>query len=160
MLEIASRSDADAQLWVALREVCDLFSELPWVLVGGLTVRLLEAEHERETPVATVDIVDVLDVRRTRTEGRHRDGPASVHLPDRRRVTSATWSSAIGGIGRRHAVRSPGPRPRRSDHHQGEGRDERGYVRRNRGLTDPGHAAWSLVADAERGSQNPSIIGG
>ena len=37
---------------------------------------------------------------------------------------------------------------------------ERSYVRRYRALTDPGHAAWSLVADAERGSQSLAIIGG
>ncbi|MFO7533517.1 MAG: hypothetical protein R6W93_13740, partial [Candidatus Limnocylindrales bacterium] len=63
MLEIASRSDADARLWVALHEVCDLFSELPWVLVGGLMVRLLEAEHGRETPVTTIDVDAIIDVR-------------------------------------------------------------------------------------------------
>ncbi|MEA2026285.1 MAG: hypothetical protein U9O18_06310, partial [Chloroflexota bacterium] len=63
MLEIASRSDADAQLWVTLREVCELFSGLPWVLVGGLMVRLLEAEHGRETPVATIDVDAIIDVR-------------------------------------------------------------------------------------------------
>jgi hypothetical protein len=63
MLEIESRSDADARLWVTLHEVCELFSGLPWVLVGGLMVRLLEAEHGRETQVATIDVDAIIDVR-------------------------------------------------------------------------------------------------
>jgi hypothetical protein len=63
VLEIESRSDADARLWVTLHEVCELFSGLPWVLVGGLMVRLLEAENGRETQVATIDVDAIIDVR-------------------------------------------------------------------------------------------------
>ena len=63
MLEIESWSEAEAQLWVTLREVCELFSGLPWVLVGGLIVRLLEAEHGRETQFATMDVDAIIDVR-------------------------------------------------------------------------------------------------
>jgi len=63
VLEIESRNDADARLWLTLHEVCELFSGLPWVLVGGLMVRLLEAEHGRETQVATIDVDAIIDVR-------------------------------------------------------------------------------------------------
>jgi hypothetical protein len=61
--EIESRNKADAQLWLDLREVCELFDGIPWVLVGGLMVRILESGHGRETTVATVDVDAIIDVR-------------------------------------------------------------------------------------------------
>jgi hypothetical protein len=63
VLEVESRNDADARLWATLHEVCEHFAGLPWVLVGGLMVRLLEAEHGRESQVATIDVDALIDVR-------------------------------------------------------------------------------------------------
>ncbi len=37
---------------------------------------------------------------------------------------------------------------------------ERGYVRRHHALSDPCHAAWSQVADADLGSQGLAVICG
>ena len=237
MLEIASRSDADARLWVALHEVCDLFSELPWVLVGGLMVRLLEAEHGRETPVTTIDVDAIIDVRAMTLGTRQAaqrllDHGFQPERPDREivyrftragdivdvlapeglgpradivTVPPASTFRAVGGSralrGRRRLAVSVDsmslevPIPdlagaiiikaraatsattsatkherdlarlltlvdRPYEMHDSMSAKERGYVRRHRALTDPGHAAWSLVADAERGSQSLSIIGG
>lgn len=90
MLEIASRSDADARLWVALHEVCDLFSELPWVLVGGLMVRLLEAEHGRENPVTTIDVDAIIDVR-AMTLGTRQAAHSRATTARRRRLGDAVF---------------------------------------------------------------------
>lgn len=237
MLEIESRNDADARLWLTLREVCELFDGLPWVLVGGLMVRLLETEHGRATPVATIDVDAIIDVRAmtlgTR-EAAHRlvDHGFQPERPDRKTVYRFTRAGDIvdvlapEGLGPRADIVTVPPastfqtvggsralRGRRrlavsvdatsfevpvpdlagaiiikaraatsattsaTKHerdlarllalvdHPYEMRDtmsgkERGYVQRHRALTDPSHAAWSQVADAQRGSQNLSIVVG
>jgi hypothetical protein len=63
MIEVVAMSEAEARLWATLHEVCELFEDLEWVLVGGLMVKVLEAEHGRVMPVTTVDIDAIIDVR-------------------------------------------------------------------------------------------------
>jgi hypothetical protein len=62
-IEVVSESAAEARLWATLREVCELFEGLEWVLVGGLMVKILEAEHGRVMPVTTIDVDAIIDVR-------------------------------------------------------------------------------------------------
>ena len=62
-VEVVAESAAEARLWVTLREVCGLFAGLEWVLVGGMMVKVLEAEHGRVMPVTTIDIDALIDVR-------------------------------------------------------------------------------------------------
>ena len=62
-IEVVSESAAEARLWATLREVCELFEGLEWVLVGGLMVKTLEAEHGRVMPVTTIDVDAIIDVR-------------------------------------------------------------------------------------------------
>jgi hypothetical protein len=60
---IVPQSDVEAQLWRLTREVARLFSGLPWVLIGGQMVAILEAEHGLVAGRATVDVDALLDVR-------------------------------------------------------------------------------------------------
>jgi hypothetical protein len=62
-IAIVPQSDADARLWNLTREVARLFSGLPWVLIGGQMVAILEAEHGLVAGRATVDVDALLDVR-------------------------------------------------------------------------------------------------
>lgn len=54
---------AEDDLWRLLREVSTILRGLPWTLVGGLMVRVIEAEHGAITTWTTGDIDTVLDVR-------------------------------------------------------------------------------------------------
>lgn len=62
-IRMSPGSDADAQLWRAAAEVARLFSDWPWVLVGGLMVAILEREHGVAVSRTTVDVDALIDVR-------------------------------------------------------------------------------------------------
>jgi hypothetical protein len=62
-IRIVSGSDAEAQLWRTTAEIVRLFSGLPWVLVGGLMVAILEREHGVTVSRTTVDVDALIDVR-------------------------------------------------------------------------------------------------
>ncbi len=62
-IRIMPISDEETALWRLVREVTGLFDGLPWVLIGGLMVRILEAEHGVATTWTTGDLDTVLDVR-------------------------------------------------------------------------------------------------
>lgn len=62
-VQIRPASDADASLWRLTREVAGILEPLPWVLVGGQMVAILEAEHGARIGFATGDIDAILDVR-------------------------------------------------------------------------------------------------
>lgn len=62
-IRIVSGSDAEAQLWRTTAEVARLFAGLPWVLVGGLMVAILEREHGVTVSRTTVDVDALIDVR-------------------------------------------------------------------------------------------------
>lgn len=238
MIEVVSGSAAESRLWATLREVCELFEGLEWVLVGGLMVKVLEAEHGRVTPVTTVDVDAVIDVRATlREQGTReavrrlkaagfmpfepnretvyrftRDGDivdvlAPDGLGDRADIVTeppaTTFRTAGGSRVLRHrrtllvtrdggtfsvpvpelggaliikARAASGATTSKSKHerdlarllalveHPYEMREtltakERRYLRRHRGLTAPGHHAWSeLPAYASAGAQTLEII--
>jgi hypothetical protein len=62
-VSIVPVGEAEDDLWRLLREVSTLLRGLPWTLVGGLMVRVIEAEHSAITTWTTGDISTVLDVR-------------------------------------------------------------------------------------------------
>jgi hypothetical protein len=62
-IRITPISDEEAALWRLVREVTGLLDGLPWILIGGLMVRILEAEHGVATTWTTGDLDTVLDVR-------------------------------------------------------------------------------------------------
>jgi excisionase family DNA binding protein len=234
-LRIVPASDVERRLWLTLREVCELFADLPWVLVGGLMVRVLELKHGHETAIATVDVDAVIDVR-AMPRGSHeaarrlmasgfepqwiegetvyrfarREEIVDVLVPDGLgpradivTVPPASTFRTVGGSralsGRRTATLSIGPDTfevplpdlagalvikaraatsaiaSKPKHVRDLARllvlverpyvmrealtdRERSHLRRHRALTDPGHDAWSLVADARRGAQALAVL--
>ncbi len=56
-------TDADADLWRLTREVADLLRGIPWVLIGGQMVAIIEAEHGAIVGRATRDVGALVDVR-------------------------------------------------------------------------------------------------
>lgn len=78
-------NDEDAAVWRLTREVSGMFADLPWVLIGGLMVRILEVEHGVQTPWLTGDVDIVLDVRMvsTATEEAAARLQAAAFLPQR-----------------------------------------------------------------------------
>jgi predicted nucleotidyltransferase len=60
---ILPADDAEAAVWATSLEVARLFSGLPWVLVGGQMVMLLEREAGRPSGRTTGDVDAVVDVR-------------------------------------------------------------------------------------------------
>jgi hypothetical protein len=62
-IAIAPIDDAEAEVWRLAREVAHLLTGLPWVLIGGLMVRVAEAERGVTTTFTTGDVDTVLDVR-------------------------------------------------------------------------------------------------
>jgi hypothetical protein len=55
--------DAEEGLWRVTHEIADLLAGLPWVLIGGQMVALLEREHGGMTGRATRDVDALMDVR-------------------------------------------------------------------------------------------------
>lgn len=62
-IRIIPSSDAEAQLWRTTAEVARLFADWPWVLVGGLTVAILERERGVAPVRTTIDVDALIDVR-------------------------------------------------------------------------------------------------
>lgn len=62
-IRILPASDADWSLWRLTREIAGILHPLPWVLVGGQMVAILEAEHGAAIGFATGDVDALLDVR-------------------------------------------------------------------------------------------------
>ena len=58
---VVPRGDGEAALWRATVEVARLMRELPWVMVGGQMVMLLELEHGRPSGRATRDLDAIVD---------------------------------------------------------------------------------------------------
>jgi hypothetical protein len=78
-------ADEDAAVWRLTQEVAGMFADLPWVLIGGMMVRVLEIEHGVQTPWLTGDVDTVLDTRMVSTateEAATRLG-AAAFLPQR-----------------------------------------------------------------------------
>ncbi len=60
---IVPGDDAEERLWRVTHEIADLLAGLPWVLIGGQMVTLLEREHGGRTGRATRDVDALMDVR-------------------------------------------------------------------------------------------------
>ena len=78
-------NDEDAAVWRLTREVSGMFADLPWVLIGGLMVRILEIEHGVQTSWLTGDVDTVLDTRMvsTATEEAAARLQAAAFVPQR-----------------------------------------------------------------------------
>ena len=62
-IRIVPIDEAEAAVWRLAREVAKMLSGLPWVLIGGLMVRIIEAEHGVTPKVTTGDVDTLMDVR-------------------------------------------------------------------------------------------------
>jgi hypothetical protein len=62
-VRIVPATEGDRDLWRFTREVADILSGLPWVLVGGQMVALIEGEHGAPIGFATGDVDALVDVR-------------------------------------------------------------------------------------------------
>lgn len=62
-IRVLPATAADADLWRLTREVADLLRGIPWVLIGGQMVAIIEAEHGAIVGRATRDVDTLLDVR-------------------------------------------------------------------------------------------------
>lgn len=84
-LLITPINDAEAEVWRLAREVSSLLHDLPWVLIGGVMVRIIEAEHGVTTEWTTGDVDTVLDIRAvsTATEEASRRLMAAGFEPER-----------------------------------------------------------------------------
>lgn len=84
-IKITPVDDAEAEVWKLAREVSGLLRDLPWVLIGGLMVRIIEAEHGVTTEWTTGDVDTVLDIRAvpTATEEAPRRLMAADFQPER-----------------------------------------------------------------------------
>jgi hypothetical protein len=84
-LTITPVDDAEAEVWSLAREVAGLLRGLPWILIGGLMVRTIEAEHGVATEWTTGDVDAVLDIRAvsTATEEASRRLMAAGFEPER-----------------------------------------------------------------------------
>ncbi len=74
-LKITPINDAETEVWRLAREVSGLLQGLPWVLIGGLMVRIIEAEHGVTTDWTTSDVDTVLDIRAPFCQNRVRHRP-------------------------------------------------------------------------------------
>lgn len=70
VLRITPLNAEEADLWILVKEVVAIFGDLPWVLIGGVMVRVIEAEHGVEPAFATSDVDAVLDLRALTTATR------------------------------------------------------------------------------------------
>lgn len=60
---IAPASEQERQLWRATIELVHLFDGIPWVLIGGQMLTIIEREHGGDVGRATVDIDALVDIR-------------------------------------------------------------------------------------------------
>lgn len=70
ILRITPSTTEEADLWRLAEEVAAIFGGLPWVLIGGVMVRIIEAEHGVQPAFATGDLDAVLDLRALTTATR------------------------------------------------------------------------------------------
>lgn len=70
VLKITPVSTEEVELWRLAAEVAAIFEGLPWVLIGGVMVRIIEAEQGVEPAFATGDLDAVLDLRTLTTATR------------------------------------------------------------------------------------------
>lgn len=77
-IRIVPSSDAESQLWRTTAEVARLFADLPWILVGGLMVAVLEREHGVTVSWTTIDVDALIDVRAVTQATRE----AAIRLED------------------------------------------------------------------------------
>ncbi len=63
LIRIRPASDGDASVWRLTRETAAILHPLPWVLVGGQMVAILEAEHGAAIGFVTGDVDALVDVR-------------------------------------------------------------------------------------------------
>ena len=63
LIDVHPSTAADASLWHLTGEVAGVLGALPWVLIGGQMVAILEAEHGAQIGFATADVDAVVDVR-------------------------------------------------------------------------------------------------
>jgi len=229
-IRITPISDQEAALWRLAREVTGLLDGLPWVLIGGLMVRILEAEHGVTTTWTTGDLDTVLDVRADSTVTRkaatrlqevsftpeRHDGNltyrftrgsdivdvlAPDHLGGRADIATVPPGETLEALGSRQALnrrrivtidagegpfalplpsllgaiimkarvvsntagRESQPKHRRdlarllalvpdpAALHREMSKKEHVYLRERSELLDPGHRAWTNVANAENG---------
>lgn len=66
-IKISPVDETDAGLWRLTREVAEVLRGLPWVLIGGQMVRVIEAEHGVTMLLTTADVDTLLDVRMVST---------------------------------------------------------------------------------------------
>ena len=63
-LRITPRSDREQALWRLAKEVAGTFDGLPWTVIGGVMVRIVEAQHGIiQSPYLTRDLDTILDLR-------------------------------------------------------------------------------------------------
>lgn len=63
-IRITPRSDREQALWRLAKEVAGTFDGLPWTVIGGVMVRIVEAEHGiMQSPYLTRDLDTILDLR-------------------------------------------------------------------------------------------------
>lgn len=62
-IQIVPATAHDASLWQLTREIAEILGGLPWVLIGGQMVAILEAEHGAPIGFATADVDVLVDVR-------------------------------------------------------------------------------------------------
>ena len=63
LIRLLPATHADADLWRLTREVAGMLRGIPWVLIGGQMVAIIEAEHGASVGRATGDVDTLLDVR-------------------------------------------------------------------------------------------------
>lgn len=173
-IRIPPINDEEAALWHLAREVSGLLDGLPWVLIGGLMVRILEAEHGVTTTWTTGDLDTVLDVRALsaatqRAAARLQEAGFTPERHDQNLTYRFSRGSLLGAIiikarvvantsGRRSQLKHqrdlarllalvPDP----AAIHGEMTKKEHGYLRDRGELRNPGYRAWTNVANAENG---------
>jgi predicted nucleotidyltransferase len=62
-IHVTPASNAEVELWRLTRQVSEILRGLPWVLIGGQMVAIIEIEHGGAVGRATADVDVVVDVR-------------------------------------------------------------------------------------------------
>lgn len=63
LIRLAPASDADLELWRLTKEVSERPRGIPWALIGGQMVAIIEAEYGGSVGRATGDVDALVDVR-------------------------------------------------------------------------------------------------
>lgn len=63
VIRLVPGSEQEERLWTVAKEVARLLAGIPWVLIGGLMVSLIEREHGGGVGRATADVDALVDVR-------------------------------------------------------------------------------------------------